>query len=47
MRSRLMAYSRGLPHGRHLREQFARVESVAQIEDIAAAHLRETAESIA
>jgi len=45
MRSRLMAYSRGLPHGRHLREQFARVESVAQIEDIAAAHLRETAES--
>jgi nifR3 family TIM-barrel protein len=43
MRSRLMAYSRGLPHGRHLREQFARVESVAQIEDIAATHLRETA----
>jgi nifR3 family TIM-barrel protein len=47
MRSRLMAYSRGLPHGRHLREQFARVESVAQIEDIAAAHLRETAEAAA
>jgi nifR3 family TIM-barrel protein len=47
MRSRLMAYSRGLPHGRHLREQFARVESVAQIEDIAATHLRETAETAA
>jgi nifR3 family TIM-barrel protein len=47
MRARLMAYSRGLPHGRHLREQFARVESVAQIEDIAAAHLRETAEAAA
>jgi nifR3 family TIM-barrel protein len=47
MRARLMAYSRGLPHGRHLREQFARVESVAQIEDIAAAHLRETTEAAA
>ncbi len=45
MRARLMAYSRGLPHGRHLREQFARVESVAQIEDIAATHLREAPET--
>ncbi|MDD5201213.1 MAG: tRNA dihydrouridine synthase DusB [Terrimicrobiaceae bacterium] len=45
MRSRLMAYSRGLPHGRHLREQFARVESVAEIEDIATAHQIETAAS--
>jgi tRNA-dihydrouridine synthase len=43
MRSRLMAYSRGMPQGRHLREQFARVESVAEVEDIASTHLSETA----
>jgi tRNA-dihydrouridine synthase len=43
MRARLMAYSRGMPHGRHLREQFARVESVGEIEDIAATHLAEAA----
>jgi nifR3 family TIM-barrel protein len=39
MRSRLMAYSRGMTNGRHLREQFSRVESVAAVEDIAAAHM--------
>lgn len=43
MRARLMAYSRGMPHGRHLRERFARVESVAGVEDLAAAHLAECA----
>jgi tRNA-dihydrouridine synthase B len=43
MRARLMAYSRGMPHGRHLREQFSRVESVSGVEDIASAHLREIA----
>jgi len=43
MRSRLMAYSRGMPHGRHLREQFARVESVTEVEDIAATHQAEVA----
>jgi len=36
MRARLMAYSRGMPHGRHLRERFSHVESVAEVEDIAA-----------
>jgi nifR3 family TIM-barrel protein len=41
MRSRLMAYSRGMPHGRNLREKFSRVESVAEVEDIASAHLAE------
>lgn len=41
MRSRLMAYSRGMPHGRHLREKFSRVESISAVEDIAAAHLAE------
>lgn len=39
MRSRLMAYSKGMPGGRHLREQFSSVESVAEIEAIAEAHL--------
>lgn len=39
MRSRLMAYSRGMVGGRHLREQFSKVESVAGVEDIAAAWL--------
>ncbi|HVE16547.1 MAG TPA: tRNA dihydrouridine synthase DusB [Chthoniobacterales bacterium] len=45
MRSRLMAYSRGMPQGRHLRERFSQVESVAEVEDIASAHLAETAGS--
>jgi hypothetical protein len=31
-----------MTNGRHLREQFARVESVAAVEDIAAAHLAAT-----
>ncbi len=35
MRSRLMAYSRGMPGGRHLRESFSKVESVTGVEDIA------------
>jgi nifR3 family TIM-barrel protein len=39
MRARLMAYSRGLPHSRHLREQFAHIESIAQVEDLAATNL--------
>lgn len=43
MRSRLMAYSRGMPQGRHLRERFAQVESVAEVEDIASTHLADTA----
>lgn len=43
MRARLMAYSRGMPRGRHLRERFAQVESIAAVEDLAAAHLAEAA----
>ncbi len=39
MRSRLMAYSRGLHRGKQLRVQFSGVTSVAGLEDIAAAHL--------
>lgn len=39
MRSRLMAYSRGLPSGKRLRSHFAHVSSVVELEDIAAAYL--------
>ena len=39
LRSRLMAYSRGVPGGRNLRVQFSQVESLAQLDDIAASHL--------
>lgn len=39
MRARLMAYSKGMPGGRHLRDRFAKVESVAEVEDLAAEHL--------
>ena len=39
MRSRLMAYSRGLPHGKKLRVRFAGVISIPELEDIAADHL--------
>lgn len=39
MRSRLMAYSRGMLGGRHLRESFSKVETLSGVEDIAAAWL--------
>lgn len=39
-RSRLMAYSKGLPRGKKLRIKFSTAESVMQIEDIADAYLR-------
>ncbi len=39
MRSRLMAYSRGLPAARDLRVRFAQVGSLAALDDIAAFHL--------
>lgn len=39
MRNRLMAYTQGLPGSKHLRLKFCHVESVAQLEDIAAAYL--------
>jgi tRNA-dihydrouridine synthase B len=38
MRSRLMAYTRGMPGGARLRDRLAHVESFAELEDIAAAH---------
>ncbi len=42
MRAKLMAYSRGLPGGRHLRVRFASVASVIELEDIASEHLTAT-----
>lgn len=39
MRNRLMAYTQGLPGSKHLRVLFCKVESVAELEDIAASYL--------
>ncbi len=39
MRSRLMAYSRGMPDAKHLRQRFSHVASVAELEDIAEQNL--------
>lgn len=39
MRSRLMAYSRGLPAGRRLRDRFCHVASIMELEDLAAEYL--------
>jgi tRNA-dihydrouridine synthase B len=39
MRSRLMAYSRGLPAAKQLRDKFAHVSSLAQLAEIAGFHL--------
>ncbi len=41
LRSRLMAYSKGLPGGKALRTQFSTVATLAELEDIAAAHLQD------
>jgi nifR3 family TIM-barrel protein len=39
MRSRFMAYTRGMPGGPRLRDRLARVESLTELEDLAAFHL--------
>jgi len=39
MRSRLMAYSKGLPSGKLLRSRFSQVTSLAELEDIATEYL--------
>lgn len=39
LRSRLMAYSKGLPSGKSLRTRFATVGSLTELEDIASEHL--------
>jgi nifR3 family TIM-barrel protein len=48
MRTRLMAYSRGMPEAKQLRARFAHVASIAEMEDIAAGNLvRAAAEALA
>ncbi len=47
MRARLMAYSRGMPEAKRLREKFAQVESLAGLEGIAAEHLANREEAAA
>ena len=44
MRSRLMAYSRGMPEAKHLREQFSRVVSLTALEEIAAENIAHAAD---
>jgi len=39
MRSRLMAYSRGMPEAKRLRERFAHLASLMELEEIAAANI--------
>jgi nifR3 family TIM-barrel protein len=39
MRNRLMAYTQGLPGSKHLRVRFCKVESIGELEDIAAEYL--------
>jgi tRNA-dihydrouridine synthase B len=39
MRARLMAYSKGFPNSKLLREKFQHVSTLAEIEEIAAAHI--------
>lgn len=43
MRTRLMAYSRGMPEAKHLRARFAHVSSITELEEIAAENLSRTA----
>ncbi|MEM7698969.1 MAG: tRNA dihydrouridine synthase DusB [Verrucomicrobiota bacterium] len=46
MRSRLMAYSKKLPRGKSLRVRFSTVESIAELEDLAAEHLSFVAKEV-
>ena len=45
MRARLMAYSKGFANGKALREKFQQVSGLAEIEEIAEWHQRETIET--
>lgn len=44
MRTRLMAYTKGLPGGKQLRNRFCHVASITELEEIAAEHLQTSAE---
>ncbi len=45
LRSRLMAYSKGIPQGKALRTRFSTVASLAELEGIAEAHLKQSLET--
>jgi len=47
MRARLMAYSRGMPSAKQLRTRFSHVETLAELDDIAAQNLAQAAETVA
>ena len=42
MRSRLMAYSRGMPDAKHLRQRFSHVASLFELDEIAEQNLAAT-----
>ena len=44
MRSRLMAYSRGMPEAKRLRERFAHIATLAALEEIAAENIAHATE---
>lgn len=44
MRSRLMHYTKSIPGGKHLRNRFAQITSVMELDDIAADHLDHVAQ---
>ena len=46
LRSRFMAYTKGMPGGKILRSRFSHVRSIAELEDIAAAYLAGTHEDL-
>lgn len=46
LRSRLMAYSKGLPQGKLLRSRFSTVSSIAELEDIASEYLNRLPERV-
>jgi tRNA-dihydrouridine synthase B len=43
MRARLMAYTRGMPGGPRLRDRLAHIDSLAELEDLVAAHVNRSA----
>jgi tRNA-dihydrouridine synthase B len=45
MRTRLMAYSRGMPEAKRLRERFAHIASIAELEVIAAENIAHVAQA--
>ncbi len=47
MRSRLMAYSRGMPDAKRLRERFAHLDSLAELEAIAASSIESATDAVA